>query len=197
MIKTPEIDRMQLYAYLGRRGKKPSDRVTTQVEQLINLARPYIKAAGEYIIVDRDHLPPRSYFENARKVALAICTIGPELPKITDQYLEEGKLSDGVVLDAIGSVAADQVADQINEMINMKANELGLVPSMRYSPGYCDMGVEDQQIIFDRISSTGVTLTSSNMMIPIKSVSFLVNLGENFVNRCKSCEKRGNCPHRR
>ena len=194
-----DIDRKEILVRLSNTKVKkiPTEKMKNQIESMIQIAEKYIEISVAYQIFDRSDLPDRIYFEGAEKIALGICTIGPTLPELTNNYLQDGRLSDGVILDAIGSVAVDQLADLLNEEINNEAEEIGLVPSMRYSPGYCDMGVEDQNIIFDRIDNMGVTLLPSKMMYPIKSVSFAVNLGERFINRCKSCEKRTNCPDRR
>lgn len=197
-MRSVDIDRHEILVCLSNTKvrKIPTEKLRKQIESMIQIAVEYIEESTSYQIFDRSELPDKPYFEGAEKVALGICTIGSTLPELTNKYLTDGRLSDGVILDAIGSVVVDQIADQVNKEINIKANELGLVPSMRYSPGYCDMGVEDQDIIFDRIDNVSVTLLPSKMMHPIKSVSFAVNLGERFINRCKNCE-RENCPHRR
>ncbi len=199
MINWAEINREEILIRLSnKKGRmEASDKMKLQIERMITVAMPYIEEHRAFNIFDRINLPDKPYFASATKIGMAICTIGPALPKLTEKYLQEGKLSDGVILDAIGSVAADHLADLVNEEINREAESIGLVPSMRYSPGYCDMGVEDQNIIFGRIDNVGVTLSSSSMMNPVKSVSFAINIGDKFVNRCRTCEKRDNCPDRR
>jgi hypothetical protein len=197
-LRPIDIDRNEILVRLSNTKvrKIPTEKLRNQIENMIQIAVENIEEDGAYKIFDRSELLDRPYFEEAEKIALGICTIGATLPDLTDKYLKDGQLSDGVILDAIGSVVVDQIADLLNKEINDVAHEMGLVPSMRYSPGYCDMGVEDQDIIFDRIDNIGVTLLPSKMMQPIKSIRFVVNLGERFINRCKTCE-RENCQHRR
>lgn len=199
MKKITEIKREEILVRLSntRVRRVPSRKMNLQIDKMLELAMDLIEEKTSYQIFDRSEFPDKPYFDSAIKIGLAICTIGPALPDLTEKYMREGRLSDGVILDAIGSVAADQLSDIINEKIIEDTKELGLVPSMRYSPGYCDMGVEDQNLIFDRIDNVGVTLTPSKMMVPVKSVSFAINLGEKYVNRCRNCEKRDNCPDRR
>lgn len=198
-MRSVDIDRKEILIRLSNTKvrKLPTDKLRNQIENMIQIAVENIEESAVYQIFDRSELPDRIYFDEAQKIALGICTLGPVLPELTNKYLKDGRLSDGVILDAIGSVAVDQLVDLLNEEINIEAEKIGLVASMRYSPGYCDMGVEDQDIIFERIDNMGVTLLPSKMMEPIKSVSFAVNLGERYINRCKTCEKRENCPDRR
>ncbi len=199
MINWAEINRDEILIRLSNKEgrREPSDKLRSQIEKMIRVAIPHLEEHRAYNLFDRSDLPDKSYFASATKIGMSICSIGSALPKLTENYLNEGKLSDGVILDAIGSVAADHLADIVNEEINREAEDIGLVASMRYSPGYCDMGIEDQKIIFDRVDNVGVTLSPSSMMNPVKSVSFAINLGDKFVNRCKTCEKRDNCPDRR
>jgi hypothetical protein len=47
----------------------------------------------------------------------------------------------------------------------------------------------------------GVFLTDASLMTPIKSVSFVINIGNGihnsrWENRCRSCEDRGQCTYR-
>jgi len=77
----------------------------------------------------------------------------------------------------------------------------GLALTPRISPGYGDLALQEQRVVFallpgDRI---GVTLTEKCMMWPRKSVSFAVGIGEGFtiekVGRCRHCGMI-NCPYR-
>lgn len=198
------LNRKQIITRLSKSRKsrkQPSDKLNTQIDEMLLLATKLMRPVGIYKIFAIDNLPDKPYFEHALQVGMAICTIGDDLPNKTQEFLGNGELVNGVILDAIGSVAADSVADHLNEIINADAESLKLVPSMRYSPGYCDAPVSDQILIFDSLGelsgdNIGVELTEQFMMKPIKSVSFAVNLGLSFINRCKNCTKK-NCPHRR
>ncbi|MCE7734199.1 MAG: hypothetical protein GPJ54_04915 [Candidatus Heimdallarchaeota archaeon] len=198
------LDRKDIIERLSksRRTKKhPSEKLNKQIDEMLYLADNLMNPTGVYNIFEKKDLPDKPYFEQALQIGFAICTIGEDLPKQTQNFLQNGELVKGVILDAIGSVAADTVADYVNDLIKTDAEGLKLVPSMRYSPGYCDAPLSDQTLIFDKLGAEsdndiGVQLTSQFMMKPIKSVSFAINLGLSFINRCKTCSKE-NCPHRR
>lgn len=186
----------------SRRVKKqPGERLNRQIDGMLSLADKLMNPTGIYKIFAVNDLPDKPYFEHALQVGFAICTLGEDLPNQTQNFLQAGELVKGVILDAIGSVAADTVADYMNDLIKTDAEDMRLIPSMRYSPGYCDTPLRDQTLIFNKLGEVsdkniGVQLTSKYMMKPIKSVSFAINLGLSFINRCKTCNKE-NCPHRR
>jgi len=75
--------------------------------------------------------------------------------------------------------------------------------SRRFSPGYCDWNVKQQEILFRILKddTAGVSLTDECLMVPRKSVSGIIGIGdtENGVeeyNPCCTCRKT-ECPGRR
>jgi cobalamin-dependent methionine synthase I len=100
-----------------------------------------------------------------------------------------------VVLDAIGSAAAEATARYANERIDEMAAAVGLKTSCRASPGYGDWDVKEQKNLFELVPAEriGVTLTASSMMVPRKSVSFAVHIAEEPVRlrsegSCRNCD---------
>lgn len=116
-------------------------------------------------------------FEHAKKVALCICTIGPQIESESSQLMKRDEMMKALILDAIGSEAVEQVARQVDRSLCEKAQEMNLWPSKRFSPGYKSWNIEEQRYIFRIIpgEDIGVTLNESLMMIPRKSVSFRIN----------------------
>jgi len=155
-----------------------------------------------YRIFKKSDLPERDCFAEARKIALAVVTIGEKLPLEVNKLMESGDYVDGVILDAIGSAGVEVIADLVNNEINEEVRSQHLEYSKRYSPGYCHWNVKDQEIIFRLLPTEEIEvfLTDAFMMTPIKSVSFVINIGNNignsmWENRCKSCEDRGQCSY--
>lgn len=139
---------------------------------------------------------------DAHKVAFGIVTIGDKLENETDRLFKKGEGARAMVLDGIGSTAADTTADLLNEVIDNQAKKLGYETTKRFSPGYGKWGLENQDIIFDSFEGAerriGVYLKSSKMMVPLKSVSFAVKLGkktmtDNHQEKCSSCIVREKC----
>jgi len=134
--------------------------------------------------------------EQCEKAAVFLVTIGEHLEEMAYRLAEDGLIVQATVLDAIGSVAAERVADFVQDRIREIANDQGLVISQRFSPGYCDWDIGQQRAVFWAVSgdSVGVRLTEGCLMIPRKSISGVIGIGprdgnvENY-NPCKTCDK--------
>jgi hypothetical protein len=180
--------------------KRNTTNFNTRIKELLISTQELISYQSVYDIFKASDLPLRSCFEEAERVALAILTIGPDLPEKANSAMNKGEYVDGVIYDAIGSAAVESLADKVNLEINQEATKLSLDFSKRYSPGYCNWDVKDQEIIFDHLPAhlINVSLTESYLMSPIKSVSFAVNFGKDisstkWENRCKFCDDRDFC----
>jgi hypothetical protein len=203
-----EINDHDIFRLLGHekgRHKELDDRFIKLYEQEKHYAKRVLKPRAIYTIKDLGSLPKREIFADAKKVALALATIGPKLEARASQLSTNGKLQRAIVLDAIGSSSAESVADFVNEEINEKAKESGYDYTHRFSPGYCIWDISDQRLFFDVLSAekAGVRLNQSMMMIPRKSVTFAVNFGYKETmdmdlgkKNCERCD-RMECKYRR
>lgn len=130
------------------------------------------------------------------KVAVVLVTIGKYLEETACRLAEDGLILQAAVLDAIGSVAAESVANFVQGWVGEIASNQGLVISPRFSPGYCDWDIGQQEIVFRAVDgdSVGIRLTERCLMIPRKSISGIIGIGpsdgnvENY-NPCKTCNK--------
>ena len=141
--------------------------------------------------------------ETCQKVAVFALTIGDFLEETVNQLAEDGLVLQATVLDAIGSVAVESVAEFVHNRIRDVAHNKGLCVSRRFSPGYCDWDVSQQKMVFQAMKgdSAGIRLTKSCLMVPQKSISGIIGIGwpnnniENY-NPCTTCDKQ-DCPGRR
>ena len=141
-----------------------------------------------------------SFLRNAEYTALFTCTAGYEVEKWTHKYKDEGDFVMSYVVDATGSLlvegAMDIIYDKLESMV--KLNNLTL--TNRYSPGYCDWLVKDQQVLFSFFPDQfcNVSLGETSLMSPIKSVSGIVGIGNDvkFLGYiCDTC-KNSTCVYR-
>jgi hypothetical protein len=161
----------------------------------------YLIDIGDSIIIESRVLA--RLLQRCEQVAVFALTIGGYLEELVTYLADKGMVLQATVLDAIGSGAAEKLADEIEEEIRHKAAKAGLVISRRFSPGYCDWDIVQQGRLFCLLDSdsTGITLTDSMLMMPRKSISGVIGIGlpgrdiERY-NPCIACRKR-DCPGRR
>ncbi len=199
------IDRDEVLRFLGSAGRvirQPSERVEQALTECLRAAVDLVKPKGIYVITAGSSLPASTMFTDLERMAFCVCTIGHELESEVSRRSGGDDLLGAVVLDSVGSVAAEAVADFMDGRIREEASRLGLRASCRASPGYGDWDVREQESIFTLLPAEriGVRLTDSMMMVPRKSVSFAVHIAESPVrlrseNSCRNCE-REDCPFR-
>jgi cobalamin-dependent methionine synthase I len=129
-----------------------------------------------------------------------VVTIGEALENEVSQLTKEGSILKASVLDTVGSVEVEKVADWLESMIRDVAAANGAKVSWRYSPGYCDWDITQQKELFRGLDgkSVGVSLTDTCLMVPRKSISGVIGMGEscNTFSACRFCNRK-NCPERR
>jgi len=130
-----------------------------------------------YTVLNYDETNKHPVFKDSEKVALCICTIGPELEKEVNELMRKNEMLRALILDSFGSEAAEEAAIQSDRILAEKAREIDLWPSKRFSPGYGKWDIREQRYVFKVLpgEDIGVRLTDSCMMVPRKSVSFRIN----------------------
>lgn len=112
-----------------------------------------------------------SRLAKASSAILFIVTIGPEIEEKVSSHTKEGNYTLALAYDAVGSALAEGLAEAAEKYLQSLFSDSEILP--RYSPGYGDLELGVQKILFEILKpeSIGVTLTSSFMMKPRKSVS--------------------------
>ncbi len=136
---------------------------------------------------------------------IGIVTIGGVLEDKVAELFNKGEYSRAIALDAAGTVAAKYLRNYLNSTVCQEARKQNLSTTKFFSPGSPDWDISQQEIIFQLIPAQkiGVRLTDSFMMIPQKSLSWLIGLGDNLVipfqeegHSCKICQAE-NCQFRK
>lgn len=132
----------------------------------------------------------RNQLRGAEALAGFVGTIGSRLETEARKLMAAGSVLDGYLLDAVGSVAAEAVADLLEEEIRAIASKIGWNITNRFSPGYCSWPTADQQSLFALLppQPAGVTLNASSLMSPIKSISGVIGLGPSVEYRPYFCD---------
>jgi hypothetical protein len=141
-----------------------------------------------------------SQLKKAEKAAVFLCTIGNQMENWTKKLLVEGNSVQSYLVDVRASTIVESVADQLHDHIVYEMEKYGWNKTNRYSPGYCNWPVSEQQKIFSFFPQNfcNVQLTESSLMIPIKSISGVVGLGSKVKYSEYLCDKCGikDCTHR-
>ena len=114
--------------------------------------------------------------QNCAKAYGIAVTIGPFLEEKRSAYVSGNETARAVVLDAIGSVAAEQLAEMAQAQIREEAGKEGLTITRRFSPGYGDWAIESQKDFLKWLGAgnIGINLNANFQMIPEKSVSAIM-----------------------
>ncbi|MBN1821809.1 MAG: hypothetical protein JXR31_08130 [Prolixibacteraceae bacterium] len=123
------------------------------------------------------------------QAALFICTAGKGISDYSKKLMKENQLMEGYVLDVIGSVTVEKAMDLIEVDLLLEMQKQGLGITDRYSPGYCNWSVGEQQKLFALMPENfcEVTLSDSSLMDPVKSVSGIIGIGEDLKQKGYQC----------
>lgn len=142
-----------------------------------------------------------SYLKPASEAALFLCTAGALFSEEAHALNEQGELLESYIIDSIGSMTVERAMDRIHAALAEEQADRGLKITNRYSPGYCNWPLVDQRALFDFVGEnpTGITLSASCLMHPIKSVSGIIGIGERVHRRAYGCQicKNQTCIYRK
>ena len=134
-----------------------------------------------------------------------LTTIGEEIDLEINRVMRHGRLSEAFIMDALGSVAVENLADQFHRYMERQYSQNDKAITPRFSPGYCDWPIEEQRKLFELFDSNtaGIELKDSFLMMPRKSISAVFGVypingipPPSPYNPCIDCSKI-DCPARR
>jgi len=130
-----------------------------------------------------------SSLKKSSSLVLFSATIGEKVEKFSKQLMKGGNALEGLIVDLIGSEMAEAVVEYLHKYIENLVSNDGLNVSNRYSPGYCNWNVSDQQKLFPLLNGydCGITLTESSLMMPVKSVSGIIGIGSTLKRAAYKC----------
>ncbi|MDY9920283.1 MAG: methionine synthase [Synergistota bacterium] len=123
-----------------------------------------------------------------KKAVLIAATLGSGIDMLLRRSQAED-MSDAVIIDACASAEIERVTDLAeSEIMRSLPSEEHL--TMRFSPGYGDVPLEDSQKIISALSADrriGLKLTGTNMLVPMKSVTAVIGISDRKTDRSKDC----------
>lgn len=189
------------------RGRAPEP-IPELIQEALGLAPQLCAIQGGYLIRDDIRLDPENkelhvdgvvfhikriisrQIRKAERLALFVCTAGPGITDWSKELMAEGDLLKGYVVDVVGSEIVELAMDRIQDQLFLEMQQQGLGITERYSPGYCDWLVSEQQKLFSffPLGFCGITLSESSLMHPIKSVSGIIGIGTHAERKGYACD---------
>jgi hypothetical protein len=130
------------------------------------------------------------HLAGAHKVALMVCSVGPQLEAITAEMMTTDPLQ-ALALEGVGTSAVEMLAALAANRWEARSRSSGLSASIPLSPGMVGWPIETgQRQIFSLLEpkSIGVRLTDGGMMVPRMSISQLLGFGENMALQGRTCD---------
>jgi hypothetical protein len=126
----------------------------------------------------------------AQEVIVVLCTIGSDLDNFTSSLFKVDPLI-AIAVDAVGSSAVEMLAIQACNYFEMQVFDIGMKATVPLNPGMIGWPVEiGQPQIFSLLDSEliNVSITDSCMMVPNKSLSLVIGIGEDVSTNGSSCD---------
>ncbi len=193
---------------MGYRNEPVPSPIDSLINQSLADAGKYAEIKGGFSIVEDIQMDPRkksvlahreefkvkfrifNELNASEKIALFICTAGPEIGNMSRKFMRSGELLQGYIIDVIGSVVVERAMDKIQQELGNLMRQSGYKITNRYSPGYCGWQTEEQHKLFAFFPGNfcGVRLTDSALMDPVKSVSGIIGIGHDVVYHEYNCD---------
>jgi hypothetical protein len=182
---------------LGERLIEP--RVVYRAVPVSRQAPDTIEAAGETL-----HIPEIGrLWGPLAAVGAGIGTVGDAIEERVRALFDAREFPLAVMLDSVGSAAAESLAEYANDLLCQAALPDGLRVTNRISPGYAGWDTAEQRALFRLCPGEpiAVALNASCFMTPVKTISFLVGVGpearvDHYFTQCRRCWMR-DCAYRR
>lgn len=182
---------------LGQRLMSP--RVVYRSVDVTDRAADLIEAGGE-----RLHIPQIGrLWGRIDAVGAGICTVGAAIETRVRVLFEAREFPLAVMLDSVGSAAAESLAEYANDLLCQAGIREGLKVTNRISPGYAGWDTAEQERLFRLCPGhpIGVSLNEACFMTPGKTISWLVGAGpearvDHYFTQCRRCWMR-ECAYRR
>lgn len=120
-----------------------------------------------------------SVLHRSRELAITLCTIGPRLERQVTDCTSQSEPLRGVLLDGIGSAAVESLTEEVYKLIAEEASSRGYDVSDPINAGMPGLPISRQCQLLKLVPAEeiAVSLTSSEITVPRKSVSIVIGVG--------------------
>jgi len=186
----PDVDMDFVWRLLGKKEDHPVSpatkrRVHAIKAKALNLIQPKLTASiHEIAEVTLDRITMANgiglksrklarYMDGAESCVVLAATVGPEIDNAINLMIAKKRLADAYILDALGSGAVESLVARFCQDIEEMLTQVDCIPGLRFSPGYCDWPITEQDKLFSlmQAENIGITLETSGLMQPRKTIS--------------------------
>lgn len=129
--------------------------------------------------------------KNSEYFCLFAATAGSSFQHFQDNIKEKGDILQTFILDIIGTCIAERTGDIMEKLLEEQIEDCK--HTHRFSPGYCGWPLTEQKQLFRLLGNnpSGITLSKSCLMTPVKSISGIIGIGKEVNEKqygCNFCE---------
>lgn len=196
-----KLDRNEILRYLQAKNEVSKEwqaEIESVIEEVYTFMSPTYAAVADNIEVRDAHLS-LSHFEldiesknlsnhlkASDKIWIVVATLGHAIERKI-QYHFTMSPTRAIIMDACGSAIIEAYCDIIEEEISEESGTPFF--TSRFSPGYGDLDLSYQSVFFDKFQfskKTGIHLSKGDLMVPQKSVLFILGNLEQY-DETKGC----------
>ena len=207
-LSSIRIDKNNIYKALGMKEENSDEHISLLIDQYIDKSKKLGKPCIAFSIFENPGFDRKkgelylngltfslgkqvvAFLSKSSRIIIFTVTCGDGIEKFSKNLVKEGHMLEGLVVDIIGSELAEELAEYLYQKVEQTVGKENLKITNRYSPGYCNWPVSDQQNLFALMSDNncGIQLNSSSLMLPIKSVSGMIGIGREVKKLAYKCQ---------
>lgn len=201
------VNRAEAYRYMGIKNGIPEKEIIQLTEEIItelsNAVNPHFCVRDTFIEINESNISFGAFELESRDLSkhlsqcpeaiLLAATLGSEADRIIEKYSLISP-SRAVVAQGAATAMIEQYADDICKTLKAEEEKNSFYLRPRFSPGYGDLPLSAQEALLtalDARKKTGICLTDSKMMTPVKSITAIIGKTKNpqscHINKCAEC----------
>ncbi|MGO4988602.1 methionine synthase [Gallicola sp. Sow4_E12] len=214
-IEVKNINRNEVLKYLNYQGSEIPPEIDALIDASLDEVSEKSTAKYTYSVFELEGtalkgtnftLPGEDIkvlLKDCKSVILMGATLGLSIDRLI-HMTEFRDLSKSIVLDSCASAAIEAVCNEINKDLIVEYRKKGFYLTDRFSPGYGDMPLSFQRDfskILNLSKNIGVNLSSTDLMIPRKSVTAIIGIADKPQKKrsagCENCRMFKDCIYRK
>ena len=142
----------------------------------------------------------RQALRGASSLAVVSITLGEDISRLIEQYNKEFDFITAYWLNKLSNWALEQLMRLLKQELREEVAKDHLKITSHWGPGYCGWDLKEQEKLLPLSGADqwGITLSSSMLMRPVKSMSGVVGIGDQVIYKesgCGDC-RLPNCAYR-